>query len=98
MVLFLHQFIGSFLHVDTRGQHARWHGGLADRVLVEKKTHRLTLLREGEPIRTYRIALGRQPVGPKQENGGLDPSPGPEFYEMLPIGRFVLALILSAVL
>jgi murein L,D-transpeptidase YafK len=37
----------------------------ADRVLVEKQAHRLTLLRGGKIVGTYRIALGRQPSGDK---------------------------------
>ncbi|MDE0855509.1 MAG: L,D-transpeptidase family protein [Nevskia sp.] len=41
----------------------------ADRVLVEKAQRRLTLYRAGVPIRSYRVALGRQPLGPKQRAG-----------------------------
>jgi len=41
----------------------------ADRVLIEKIERRLTLLSKGEVIKTYRIALGRQPVGPKERQG-----------------------------
>ena len=37
----------------------------ADRVLIEKKQRRLTLLSKGEVIKTYKIALGGDPVGPK---------------------------------
>jgi murein L,D-transpeptidase YafK len=41
----------------------------ADRVLVEKSVRRLTLLRNGTPLKTYRVALGREPVGPKEQEG-----------------------------
>ena len=41
----------------------------ADRVLVEKAARRLTLLRTGTPLKTYRVALGRAPVGPKEQEG-----------------------------
>jgi len=41
----------------------------ADKVLVEKKERRLTLLSKGEVIKTYKIALGRNPVGPKERQG-----------------------------
>lgn len=41
----------------------------ADRVLVEKAARRLTLLRNGTPLKTYRVALGRAPVGPKEQEG-----------------------------
>ncbi|MBW2469059.1 MAG: L,D-transpeptidase family protein, partial [Deltaproteobacteria bacterium] len=41
----------------------------ADRVLIEKKERRLTLLAKGEVIKTYKIALGGDPVGPKVMQG-----------------------------
>ncbi|MGB5749798.1 MAG: L,D-transpeptidase family protein [Desulfobacterales bacterium] len=41
----------------------------ADRVLIEKKERRLTLLSKGEVIKTYKIALGGDPVGPKARQG-----------------------------
>jgi murein L,D-transpeptidase YafK len=41
----------------------------ADRVLVEKAARRLTLLRNDTPLKAYRVALGRAPMGPKQQEG-----------------------------
>ena len=41
----------------------------ADRVLVEKSIRRLTLLRDGTSLKAYRVALGRAPVGPKEQEG-----------------------------
>lgn len=41
----------------------------ADKVLIEKQERRLTLLSKGEVIRTYKIALGGNPVGPKERQG-----------------------------
>ena len=41
----------------------------ADRVLIEKKARRLTLFTKGEVIKTYKIALGGNPVGPKEREG-----------------------------
>ena len=41
----------------------------ADRVIVEKAARRLTLLRDGTPLKSYRVALGRAPVGPKEQEG-----------------------------
>jgi lipoprotein-anchoring transpeptidase ErfK/SrfK len=43
--------------------------GSADKVLIEKKERRLTLLSKGEVIKTYKIALGGNPVGPKERQG-----------------------------
>ena len=41
----------------------------ADKVLIEKNERRLTLLSKGEAIKTYKIALGGNPVGPKERQG-----------------------------
>jgi murein L,D-transpeptidase YafK len=41
----------------------------ADSVLVVKSAHRLYLLREGRAFRSYRIALGLNPKGPKEREG-----------------------------
>ena len=40
-----------------------------DKVLIEKQTRRLTLLARGEVVKTYKIALGGNPVGPKEREG-----------------------------
>jgi len=52
----------------------------ADAVLVEKGAERLSLLRAGQVYRTYPIALGAKPQGPKQVQGD----------ERTPEGRYVL--------
>jgi tetratricopeptide (TPR) repeat protein len=41
----------------------------ADKILIEKKERRLTLLSGGEVLKTYRIALGGNPIGPKERQG-----------------------------
>lgn len=43
--------------------------GPADRVLIEKKERRLTLFSNGRVIKTYTIALGGNPTGPKERQG-----------------------------
>jgi murein L,D-transpeptidase YafK len=40
-----------------------------DKVIIEKKTRRLTLLFKGQKIKTYKVALGRNPDGPKEREG-----------------------------
>jgi murein L,D-transpeptidase YafK len=42
---------------------------VADEVVVRKSERRLYLLRHGEPIRSYRVALGLMPQGPKERAG-----------------------------
>jgi murein L,D-transpeptidase YafK len=41
----------------------------ADRVLVLKKARTLQLLSQGKVIKTYKVALGGNPVGPKTRQG-----------------------------
>lgn len=70
-------------------------GVKADRVLVLKSERRLLLLRDGHALESYRIALGRNPVGDKVEEGdGRTPegrylldwrNPGSRFYRSLHI-------------
>jgi len=67
----------------------------ADEVLIRKGARRLTLLRDGRPIKTYRIALGRKPVGKKTREGDRKTpegcytidwrNPGSRFYRSLHI-------------
>jgi len=42
---------------------------LADRVVIEKATRQLHLLQGGKVFRTFKIALGIQPVGDKTQEG-----------------------------
>ena len=41
----------------------------ADKILIEKKERRLTLLLKGKALKTYKIALGGNPNGPKERQG-----------------------------
>jgi len=41
----------------------------ADSVVVAKKEHTLTLIRQGKVLKTYQVALGGEPVGPKTRQG-----------------------------
>lgn len=43
--------------------------GPADRILIEKKERRLTLISKGHVIKIYKIALGGNPNGPKEREG-----------------------------
>ncbi|HEV2701804.1 MAG TPA: L,D-transpeptidase family protein [Steroidobacteraceae bacterium] len=42
---------------------------IADRVIVRKAERRLYLMRGDTVLRTYRVALGLNPVGPKEQEG-----------------------------
>jgi tetratricopeptide (TPR) repeat protein len=45
------------------------HKGPADKILIEKKERRLTLISKGKVLKTYKIALGGNPNGPKERQG-----------------------------
>jgi len=70
-VLFLvASVIGTFLYA---------HGNLnplppnttIDRIFVEKSARRLSIFRHGQKLKSYRIALGRNPIGAKEQEGDL---------------------------
>lgn len=48
---------------------AVWPAEQADQVVVNKSKRELLLLREGKLTRSYKIALGRNPEGPKTRQG-----------------------------
>ena len=53
----------------------------ADKVLIEKQARRLTLFSKGEVIKTYKIALGGNPVGPKEREGDNKTPEGTYFID-----------------
>ena len=50
---------------------ARATSSKVDRVLVVKKERLMMLLKDGKVLKSYKIALGRQPVGPKSCQGDM---------------------------
>ncbi len=69
---------------------------LADRILVEKAQRRLTLYHGAVALRSYRIALGVQPVGAKvREGDGRTPEGIYSIDRRNPASRYHLALHLS---
>ena len=55
--------------------HRNWHplpaGTTIDRIVVEKAARKLSVFRSGRQLKTYRVALGRSPVGPKQREADM---------------------------
>jgi murein L,D-transpeptidase YafK len=43
--------------------------GSVDRILIEKNARRLMVIAQGEVLKTYKIALGGNPIGPKERHG-----------------------------
>lgn len=68
----------------------------ADRIIVEKSARRLSLLRQGKPIKMYSIALGSNPVGPKAcEGDRRTPEGSYQIDSLNPNSAFHRALHLS---
>ena len=42
---------------------------VVDRIVIEKSKRTMTLLKQGSEVRTYKVALGRNPIGPKIQKG-----------------------------
>jgi murein L,D-transpeptidase YafK len=42
-----------------------------DRIIVEKSARKLSVFQAGKRIKTYRVALGRNPIGHKQQEGDM---------------------------
>lgn len=61
--------IAALLACAKSGEKALPAGIRADRVLVLKSERRLVLLKGAEPLKTYRIALGPNPIGHKEREG-----------------------------
>src|SRR5215831_10460980 len=55
--------------------HHNWNplaaGTTIERIVVEKSARRLSIFRGSNRIKTYRIALGRNPVGAKQRESDM---------------------------
>jgi murein L,D-transpeptidase YafK len=73
-VLIAVAFVGAFLLTSATPFIGTLRGRLpdnvtADSVLVEKSTHRMSLVKNGRVLRTYRVALGRGGPEPKSRQG-----------------------------
>ena len=44
-------------------------GTKIDRIVIEKSARKLSLFVNGKSLKSYRVALGRNPIGAKQEEG-----------------------------
>lgn len=68
----------------------------ADSIVVEKAKRTLTLYQLGIPVRTYKVALGQQPVGDKFKIGDNRTPEGVFFIDLKkPESRFYKALRIS---
>lgn len=55
--------------------HHNWNplpaGTTIDRIVVEKSERRLSIFRDGKKLKSYRVALGRNPIGAKEQEGDM---------------------------
>jgi murein L,D-transpeptidase YafK len=68
----------------------------ADRIVVEKSARTMTLMRDGKVLKTYKVALSREPVGAKEREGDHKVPEGEYVIDSKnPHSRFHLALHIS---
>jgi murein L,D-transpeptidase YafK len=80
-----------------------WQGSLlaggfpvADSVIVDKGDRKLYLIKDGEPFRTFDIALGIRPVGDKQHEGDFKTPEGRYLLDMRnPNSEYFLSIHVS---
>ena len=74
MIVFAGLFLMCALAIYLSAHH-NWNplpaGTAIDRMVVEKSVRRLSLFRDGNQIKIYLIAFGRNPRGAKQEEGDM---------------------------
>jgi murein L,D-transpeptidase YafK len=71
-------------------------GVRADKLVVIKSAHRMTLYKDGEPLRTYRVSLGRGGLAPKSREGdALVPEGAYSIDHHVSNSQFHLALYIS---
>jgi lipoprotein-anchoring transpeptidase ErfK/SrfK len=69
---------------------------IIDRIAVEKSARKLSIFSEGKSLKSYRVALGRNPLGPKQQEGDMKTPEG--IYQVdyrNPLSDYHLALHIS---
>jgi murein L,D-transpeptidase YafK len=68
----------------------------AIRIVVVKSNRTMTLESGGQPIKTYKVALGGQPIGAKQQQGDHKTPEGEYFVDAkIPHSQFYMALHLT---
>jgi murein L,D-transpeptidase YafK len=67
-----------------------------DKIVIVKSDHTLTLLHAGKEIKTYKVSIGRVPVGPKERAGDHKTPEGKYIIDAKnPNSKFHLALHIS---
>ncbi|MET1069901.1 hypothetical protein C9I50_19265 [Pseudomonas prosekii] len=89
-------FCLSFVVVSQASTTVTLDGKTIDKVLVLKSAHQLQLIADGQPLRTYRISLGKQPRGAKLMEGDKRTPEGFYWVDWRKVSdRFNLAMHIS---
>jgi murein L,D-transpeptidase YafK len=73
-----------------------WSSPRVDRVVVEKSERRLYLYQDGAVLRSYQIALGKNPIGPKRYRGDQRTPEGSYILDRRnPKSRYFLSIHIS---
>lgn len=59
----------AILYASCGSDSARRNPQVADKIVIVKSAHTLVLMRRDQILSTYKIALGRSPIGPKLRKG-----------------------------
>src|SRR5580704_17451591 len=82
--------------VRVSGTDAAPSGEEADRIVIEKRARTMTLLSDGKALKTYKVALGGQPVGAKEQEGDHKTPEGIyKFSAKVPNSMFHRGLLIS---
>ena len=46
-------------------------GTIIDRIVIEKSKREMSIFKDGRQLKTYHVALGGNPIGPKEEEGDM---------------------------
>jgi murein L,D-transpeptidase YafK len=71
-VILIAVMVGSLLmlaHALRAGEDSLPQGLIADKVVVYKRLRELRLIKGTDTVKTYRISLGANPIGPKERQG-----------------------------
>jgi murein L,D-transpeptidase YafK len=67
-----------------------------DRIVIVKSAREMTVMADGKPIKTYKVALGTQPIGAKERQGDHKTPEGNYTIDAkIPSSRFHRALHIS---
>jgi murein L,D-transpeptidase YafK len=72
VLLFLAALLARGVYIYAHHNWNRLPAGITiDRIVVEKSARKLSVFANGKRLKSYHVALGRNPIGPKKEEGDM---------------------------